>query len=191
MKPVKPVRTEPPFLTLYTPTRRRPQQLWACLESVERQTAVEEVEQFVHPDHVGHGVSGGLFGRLSHVAPAFRGRYVNLLCDDDVIASDLGVETVKAFAERMDYPEVIVTRVQKGPLRLPLCDPIGEPICGQVDLTSYIVRSDVWHQHIQDYGLRYEGDFDHAHALFKAGRTFAFCDLLWAVGAQSNGRPEL
>jgi hypothetical protein len=191
VRPPRPVRVEPPFLSIYTPTFRRPAQLAACLASVGKQTAADDLEHIVHPDHVGHGVAGALFGRLERIAPALQGRYVNLLCDDDVLAGDNVVEIVRDFAERRHYPEVITTRVQKGPLRLPLCDPEGEPICGQVDLTSFIVRGDVWHEHFKDYGLRYEGDWDHAHAMWKVGRQFTFCDVLWAIGAQSNGRPEM
>lgn len=190
MRPPQPINTAP-FLSLYTPTFRRPEGLRKCLESVGRQTAAADIEQLVVPDHVGHGVPVGLYGKLPQYAGTLRGAYVNLLCDDDVLASDTVVETVKAFAQVKCQPEVIVTKVRKGALTLPLCHPEAEPICGQVDLTSYIVRGDVWHQHIADYGVRYEGDFDHATALWKAGRKFAFCDLLWAIGGASNGRPEV
>lgn len=191
MKPAQPLPTAVPFLSLYTPTFRRPTQLRACLESVGRQTAVEDLEQIVVPDHVGYGVAGSLFGRLPWYASALRGRYVNLLCDDDVLASETVVETVRAFAAREHEPEVIVAKVIKNGLTLPACNPEAEPICGQVDLTSYIVRGDVWQRHYADYGSRYEGDYDHALKLFQVGYRFAFCDVLWAVGAASNGRPEV
>lgn len=190
MKPAQPLPTAPPFLTLVTPTFRRPQQLAACLASVGRQTAADDLDQLVLPDHVGYGVSGALFGRLPWYQAAVRGRYVNLLCDDDVLASDTVVATVRMFAAAKGDPEVIVTRVIKNGLSLPQCDPEGEPVCGAVDLTSYLVRQDVWQRHVPDYGTRYEGDFDHALTLFKSGYRFAFCDVLWAVGAASNGRPE-
>lgn len=189
MRPPQPLNPEP-FVTLYTPTFQRPKQLAACLESVTRQTAADDVQQIVVPDHVGHGVAAGLFGRLSTYAPAVIGRYVNLFCDDDVLADETVVAQVRAFAASRHYPEVIVTVVQKGPLTLPMCDPVGEPVCGQVDLTSYLVRNDVWKAHVADYGLRYEGDFDHAHTLWRRGYSFAFCPIVWARGAQSNGRPE-
>lgn len=191
MKPPAPLPTAAPFLTLYTPTFRRPAALARCLASVSKQTAADDVDQLVIPDHVGYGVTNGLFGRLPWYAPAVRGRYVNLFCDDDTLASDTVVAEVRAFAERHGSPDVIVTRVHKGPFKLPSCDPVGEPVCGSVDLTSYLVRRDVWLAHLSDYGLRYEGDYDHALALHRAGRTFAFCDVLWAVGGASNGRPEV
>jgi hypothetical protein len=190
MRPPRPLPTAPPFLTLYTPTFRRPRQLSACLASIGAQTAVEDLQQIVHPDHVGYGVGPGLFGRLQEIAPSVRGRYVNFLCDDDTLASERCVELVKAFAEARGNPDVIVCKVVKGALTLPLCDPEGEPVCGQCDLTSFIVRRDVWFAHLSDYQQIYEGDYHHAHAMWRAGRKFAFCNLVWAIGGASNGRPE-
>lgn len=189
MKPPKPLVPHP-FVTLITPTFRRPAGLAACLASVGKQTAAAEVQHLVLPDHVGHGLVDGLFGRLPWVAGAVRGRYVNILCDDDILADDTVVAQVQAFAEARQFPPVIVARVVKAGLCLPMCPPEGPPICGQIDLTSYIVRADVWAAHVNDYGRRYEGDFDHADALFNAGYPSAYCDVIWAVGRASHGRPE-
>lgn len=190
MKPPAPLPTQPPFLTLYTPTFRRPRQLAKCLDSISQQTAAADVEQIVLPDHVGYGVGPGLFGRVAWIAPAVRGQYVNFLCDDDMLPDERAVEKLKAFAVARGNPDVIVCKVVKGALTLPLCDPEGEPVCGHCDLTSFIVRRDVWLSHLSDYSTRYEGDFDHAHAMWRAGRRFAFCDMVWAIGGASNGRPE-
>ena len=190
MRPPRPLNPSP-FVTLYTNTFRRPTALAKCFESVGRQTAVEEIEHVVIPDHVGHGVAPALYGRLPWYADALRGQYINLLCDDDVLAADDVVAKVKQFAEGRQYPPVIVTRVIKGAQTLPTCDPEGPPVCGSVDLTSYLVRRDIWQKHVPDYGVRYEGDFDHATALYQAGHPFTFCPVLWAIGGASNGRPEL
>ena len=191
MKPPKPLPTERPFLTLYTNTFRRPDGLAKCLASVGQQTAVDDLEQIVLPDHSGYGVAGGLFGRLPWYADAVRGQYVNLLCDDDVLASADVVAKVKAFAEDRQGPPLIVVNVQKGSTVFPGVPPEGEPICGSVDLTSYIVRADLWRAYLEKYEPVYEGDWWFAHALYRAGVPAAFCDVLWAIGAQSNGRPEV
>lgn len=190
MRPEAPLPTHPPFLTLYTPTFRRPEALARCLQSVGEQTAAGDLEQIVLPDHVRYGVGPGLYGRVKWLAPAFRGRYVNFLCDDDVLPDTRAVEHLRDFADRLGEPEVIVTRVLKNGLLLPICDPTGEPVQGECDLTSFVVRRDVWLAHLGDYTQRYEGDYDHAHAMWRAGRRFEFCDLLWAVGGALNGRPE-
>lgn len=179
-----------PFLTLLTPTYRRPAGLAACLESVRQQTAAADVEQVVLPDHVGLGVVDGLFGRLPHYAAAVHGAYVNILADDDVLADPTVVERIRAFAFEREAPAVIVATVVKNGMQLPACLPEGPPQCGLVDLTSFIVRADVWRAHVRDYGRRYEGDFDHADALWKAGHRYAFCPLVWARGGAGHGRPE-
>ena len=104
MKPPQPLN-HTPFLTLITPTFRRPAGLTACLASVGAQTAAAEVEHLVLPDHVGYGVPGGLFGRLHWLAPAVRGQYVNLLCDDDTLAGEGVVAGLKAYAQAQGYPQ--------------------------------------------------------------------------------------
>lgn len=190
MRPPRPINPSP-FVSFYTPTFRRPTSMEKQRQSIARQTAVEDIDQIVYPDHVGHGVAAGLYGRLPRVVSALVGQYVNFLCDDDILAADDVVARVRDFAVTHHRPEVIVTRVIKGPHTFPLCDPEGEPVCGSVDLTSYLVRQDIWQRHVGDYGLRYEGDYDHATALYKAGYRFAFCPVLWAIGGQSNGRPEV
>lgn len=191
MKPPVPLPTTPPFLSIYTPTFRRPRQLAACLASVGRQTAADDVEQIVVPDHVGHGLEAALYGRLPWYAPVLRGRYVTLIADDDVLAGETVVEQVRAFAAAQHDPDVIVTRVVKNGLSLPACDPCGPPECGAIDLGSYLVRGDVWQQHVSDYRQVYEGDYWHVKAMHDAGRRFAFCDVLWLTGGASHGRPEM
>lgn len=192
MRPPVPLPTAPPFVSLYTPTFRRPQALVRNIESVARQTAREHVEQVIVPDHVGHGIAWGLFGRIKWYAPALRGLYVAVVADDDHLAADDVVAKVKAFAEAHDFPEVIVVRAVKNGFEYPTCQvgKGGPPLVAEVDLCCYIVRSDVFARHAADYGARYEGDFDHAKVLYDAGYRHEFCDVLWVDGAASNGRPE-
>lgn len=191
MHPPKPLPTARPFLTFYTPTFRRPDGLARCMASIARQSAVERVEQLVIPDHPGYGLAAGLFGRIPWYADACRGDYVNILADDDELASPVVVEQLEAFAAKMHQPPVIVARVRKGPLDLPLCGIESAPIEGRIDMTSYILRADVWRAHVTDYGIRYAGDYDHAKALWDAGHRHEFFNVLYAVGAASNGRPEV
>lgn len=179
-----------PFVTFWTPTFRRPKQLAACIASLDAQTARDRIEQIIVPDFVGLGVAEGLYGRLPLYQDVFHGQYINFLCDDDIMATPTAVEEVEAWARAQNYPDVIVTQVVKNGLTLPLCSPTDEPVCGQVDLTSYLVRADVWKQHVKDYGLIYEGDFTHALAMHQSGRQFAFCPVLWAIGPASRGATE-
>jgi GT2 family glycosyltransferase len=120
-----------PFITFYTPTYRRPHQLARCLESVRVQTAVEDVEQIVIPDHVGVGI-GGMFARVREYVSAVHGRYVHLLADDDVLASPTVVEEVRAFAAKYRNPEVIIVATVKDGARWPLGKPCLATACGRV-----------------------------------------------------------
>lgn len=191
MKQPKPLPSAPPFLTIYTSTHLRPAALVRNLASVGRQTAVEDLEQIVVPDHVGYGLAGGLFGRIPWYAPACRGRYVAILSDDDELADERAVERLRAFVAQRGDPPVVLVRVRKGDATFPKGTPDAGPAEGAVDLGSYVLRRDVWLAHAGDYGRRYQGDFDHAVALDQAGYSPIYCDLLFAVGPLSNGRPEL
>jgi hypothetical protein len=156
---------------------------------VGAQTAVAAVEQIVIPDHIGVGIHG-MYARVRDYATAVHGRYVHMLCDDDVLASPTVVAEVAAFAEAHDNPPVILVRAQKGHSVWP-----GQfhwpPVCGHIDLGCVITRADVWQQHVTDYGQRYEGDFDFMAALAQAGYPAAYCDLLFLRGGVSHGQAEV
>jgi hypothetical protein len=179
-----------PFLTLYTPTYRRPIALAKCLASVAAQSAVSEIEQIVIADHVGVGIDG-MYQRIPQYVEAVHGQYVHLLADDDVLAGPQAVAQLKARAEAEGFPPVLIVSAIKGFLTLPL-DDHGPPVCGRIDLGCLVVRQDVWKQHVGDYGKRYEGDFDMAHALWDAGHQFVYArDITFLIGAVSRGAAEV
>lgn len=177
------------FLTLYTPTYRRPQQLARCLESVRTQTAVDAIEQIVIPDHVGIGV-GGMFGRVQEYVGAVHGAYVHMLCDDDVLAAPDVVARVRAYAEAHDHPPVLIVQANKGGNVWPQGNP-WPPVCGAIDLGCVITRADVWKAHAKDYAPVYEGDYWFMKALADAGHRAVVCDLLFSVGGVSRGQAEV
>lgn len=190
MKPPRPLPSEPPFLSFYTPTFRRPEGLAKCMASVGRQTIAYDCEQLVVPDHAGYGVVGGLYGRLAWYGECLRGQYVHILCDDDELMSETVVASVRAFAEKKQFPEVILVKAVKGAFELPTC--VGrEPQPSETDLSCYILRRDIWRRHYCDYGKRYEGDYDHALVLWNAGYRTEFLDMFFVEGGSSNGRPEM
>lgn len=177
------------FLSIFTPTYRRPKGLQALMASVQAQTACDQVQHVIVPDYVGKGIVQALFRDLPTYAACFVGDYVTLLADDDVLAAPDVVAKVQRFAEANGRPEVIVVDVVKAGLRLPACD-LNPPVMGAIDLGCFLVRRDIWLQHVQDYGDRYEGDFDHAMALWQAQRWTAYCPVLFTVGAASKGAAE-
>lgn len=180
-----------PFLTLYTPTFKRPQALARCLASVAEQTIIGEIEQLVIPDHVGIGVAG-MYARVPDYVGAVHGRYVMFLCDDDVLNGPTVIECVKAFAEVHDEPELILVATQKGDATWPAGHP-WPPREGTIDLNCAIVRADIWKQHVHAYSAqaRYEGDCDFLQALYEAQVQPHWLGIVVSCGAVSRGAPEL
>lgn len=178
------------FITFYTPTYRRPQQLARCLASVAAQTCVEDIDQIVIPDHVGRGV-GGMYARVPRYAgAACHSRYVMFLCDDDVLAGESAIAQVRAFVDALDGdPPVVIVMTQKGGDVWPAGNP-WPPTLGAIDLNCAIVRSDVWLDHVRCYGERYEGDFDFLEALYAEGYPAVWCPILVSRGAVSREAVE-
>jgi hypothetical protein len=177
-----------PFLTLYTPTYKRPQALARCLESVGCQTAVDAIEQIVLPDHVGVGVHG-MYARVPDYASAVHGEYVTFLCDDDVLAGPGVVEELQKFARGRNAPALILVATQKGGNIWPTGNP-WPPQLGAIDLNCAIVRADIWKRHAGDYGHCYEGDYTFLKALFDAGVEAEWFGLVFSRGAVSRGASE-
>jgi hypothetical protein len=177
------------FLTFYTPTYRRPEALRACLASVAAQTAVEDIEQIVIPDHVGRGVSG-MFAMMPNYVDAIHGRYVYLLADDDILAEATVVEQARAVVWRHHDPPLVMVGVEKAGRIIP---GVWPPRLGEIDSGNLIVRADVWRRHVDAFSQRnrYEGDFDFAWALATTGYEPVHCPcLLFAVGDARHGRAE-
>lgn len=181
----------PPFLSLFTPTFRRPQQLAACIASVQAQTLAARIHHVIEPDYVGLGV-GGMFARLATRPPTFYGEYVMFLGDDDVLAAKNAVARLEQIVRDSDHPDVVIVSTEKGHHgRLPY-ENHGPPVCGRIDLNCVVTRRDIWNLHAKDYGAgTYEADFAHVHAMFQAGRRFHWAaELLLSRGAVSGGRAE-
>lgn len=176
-----------PFLSFYTPTYKRPQGLARCLASVAGQWCAREIEQVVIPDHVGIGIEG-MYAALPSYVDAIHGQYVHVLADDDELYTPDVVTTVRQFAHDAGFPAIILVAVQKGPLTI--APPAWPPVEGQIDLGSMIVRADVWKAHAHDWGKRYEGDYDFAAALHRAGHEAVYCPVMFLRGGQSHGAAE-
>lgn len=183
------------FLSFYTPSYKRPKALARCQASVGSQTL--PCEHIIIPDEVGIGIPG-VFAAVPTHAHKVTGDYVHFLTDDDYLVADTVAERLQTIAQANGLPDVLIVRVDKTlllddrwvTLHLPLCH--AEPLLGRIDLACVVTRRDVWLEHVQDYSRhqRYEGDFDHVHAMWDAGRRFVYTDLLFAAGKAMHGRPE-
>lgn len=163
-------------------------QLARCLQSVQMQTAVADVEQIVVVDHVGVGIDG-MYTRVPLYRDAVHGMYVSFLCDDDVLATPHVVDEVRDVAARLNDPPLILVHTRKNGAVWP-DQRTWPPSLGHIDLNCAIVRADIWKQHVAAYGARYEGDWDFVHALALAGIQPTWCNVLFSIGAVSRGQAE-
>lgn len=177
-----------PFLTFYTPTHKRPTLLARCLQSVWAQTAVDDLEQLVVPDHVGVGV-GGMYDRIPLYAAAVHGRYVHVLADDDELAAPDVVERLRADVAAAGDPPLVVARAYKGMREFPRSR-YWPPVLRQLDLGCLVVRRDVWLANLDGYGGEYWGDYLFAARLAEQGVVPAWSDVRLVVGAVLYGKPE-
>jgi hypothetical protein len=177
-----------PFLTIYTPTYKRPKLLAQCKATVAMQTC-QDIQHYVRFDNVGVGIDG-MYRQLKQDVGDIRGDYVYILPDDDRLCDVRAVETLQRFVQANDSPPVVIVRTRKASYMLPLLWQ-QEPRQGHIDLASYVVRRDVFQAHVKDFGERYEGDFDFIHAVWRAGWAFSWLDFMFSETDHfMMGRPE-
>lgn len=177
-----------PFLTIYTPTFRRPALLERCRASVEAQTD-GSYQHAVVVDEIGVGVAGMFRDIATHHA-ALTGEYVYFLSDDDQFADNAVVADLHAFALANPDADVIMCKAQIGPYTFPLpqCWEAA-PIEGGVTLANWVVKKHVWES--VPYGVRYEGDLDFIAECWRRDLRFAWYDrLICKADGWGRGRPE-
>lgn len=171
------------FLTVYTPTFRRPGLLAKCRESVLAQTV--PVEHVIVEDEIGIGVDG-MFAEIPLHAHLATGRYVMVLSDDNILVDRSFAHDLegKANADVVVFKGMVEGRVLPGVWDSP-------PELGQIDLSNFAVEREVWQANADKWGHRYEGDFDFIHHLWSQGFTFRWWDrLVFEALKVSRGAPE-
>lgn len=176
-----------PFLSVYTPTYRRPKMLALNELSVSQQTV--PVDHVIVHDTVGIGVDG-MFADIPNHADKPVGQYVMVLSDDNMLLDGDFAADLELEAARADYPDVIVFKGKIDGSVQPLawaCEPVFE----QIDLSCFAVTVDVWRRYADAWGHRYEGDFDFIHRLWADGLRFHWWDrLAFRALMISRGAPE-
>jgi hypothetical protein len=172
-----------PFLTIYTPTYKRPKGLEQCRASVRAQDD-PGIEHLIIEDTVGLGV-GGMFADIPN--HPVRGEWVYFLSDDDRLADPQVVSDFRAQAFDAD---VVMCRSTIGQHIFPSAQCWGHvPLLGHVTLSNWIVRADVWRS--VPYGEHYEGDFAFIRACWDRGLRFAWWDrFICHADGWGQGRPE-
>lgn len=179
------------FLTLYTPTYKRPTYLAACKRSVQMQSDAD-YQHMVIVDDSGIGVDG-MFRDIRWHVDQMRGEYIFILADDDRLYGRDSLRAVKAFASEHDTPPVIIVRNHKWGQVFPTVWR-AEPQLGAIDTGNFIIRADIFRENADQFGLRYEGDFDFIHSLWEKGIPFTWFDYLFSemqIGGKGMTEDEL
>lgn len=174
-----------PFLTIITRSFKRPESLARCVKSVACQTD-PDVEQIIAHDPVGRGVEASYLDMRYHLP---RGEYVFILDDDDYLIDPGFVAALKQAAH--DRPDVIYVKMDVSGTIMPTwSDGLH---CGQIAVSCFVVKREVWLEHVMDFIGDYSSDFHFIHAIHTCARQHSesHLDMIASqVGQVSHGKPE-
>lgn len=134
-----------PFLEIVTRCYKRPTMLGVNQDSLREQTDPDWVQTLL-VDDIGRGINWS-HENLASYAPNLVGDYIFLLDDDDMCTCPTLVADLKRIVAEHD-PDVIMVKMDHGKAVLPDERSWGdEPVYGQIGVSAYIVRREVWQAH--------------------------------------------
>ncbi len=178
-----------PLLTIVTRTCKRPALLARLRESIAAQTS-QDLEHYIIEDEVGRGV-GWSHREIARRAPEFRGRYVQVIDDDDWI-TDPGYLADLADIVADYAPDVVVVRMSQPGLILPtrMVWQKDEPICGHIAGECAVVERELFLRHADAWSTRYEGDFDFLASVWtEKPRVYWHGRVVLTTDQRRKGRP--
>ena len=175
------------FLTIVTRTFRRPVGLARCIDSVARQSD-PDVEHIILHDSIGRGV-GWSYENLRSAQPG--GEYVFILDDDDYLIDEGFVAALKQFVVEHERPEIVFVGMDVQGRILPEW---SEGLrLGDIAVSCFALRRDVWLEHAGDFSGDYGGDFHFIDAVYGCERQHTSARLervVSRVDRVSYGEPE-
>ena len=180
-----------PFLTIVTRCCKRPAMLSLCIDSVRAlmDCSVEQVF-IVDKKQIGILRANLLFAQHTH---RIDGEYVYILDDDTLLTNTRFVTHIREAAA--DNPGIIMVRSwrsQLNPHTLPNNNVWGDKEKLKMATTNsltYVVRADLWKQHIGEYGIAAGGDWAFLEKLRDEGHSFVWVNQMMAE-TQQLGRGE-
>jgi hypothetical protein len=156
-------------------------------------------EQILIKDKVGKGL---YYANMSFMlaSPFITGEYVYMIDDDDFINNQKMIPILQDIAERHN-PDVIVFRmtIKNGAFNnhypSPQCWKEKRPIQAHIGGSCFVVKRELWKQHIHHFGKPRFGDYFFLEALWRIVpkiKTY-WCDVLMAEtgGKPSHGKTEI
>ena len=154
----------PPLLSVVTRCYKSPETLRVNIMSVACQTSDDWEHVFI-VDEEGIGLllaNQSLYLNRHRV----KGDYILILDDDDCLAYDEFVEDLKDIA--LDWgPDIIMIKMDQKLRILP--DAVvweKRPVFGHIGSCCFVVRREIWQEHIELFGQPNGGDFSFISALF-------------------------
>ena len=179
------------FLEILTRYYKRPTLLAANARALAEQTDPDYV-QTILADDVGLGI-GASYERLADYAPRLVGEYVWILDDDDICTRPTLVAELKTIVQD-DNPDVVIVKMDHGPRGV--LPGLGRweqpPVCGEIGVSAFIVRQNVWKAHAQAFlPGDYVSDFRFISAIFDSGASVFWHNVIASKVQQIGlGKPE-
>jgi len=117
---------------------------------------------------------------LAAAGDVLAGRYVYILDDDDYLCDPDFVAEAKGVAAEED-PDVIMVRMRRlhyfeGEILPDEENWRGPPVLGKVGSPCFLVKREIWQEHIAEFGRPICGDFYFIRKLWESGYSFHWLD---------------
>jgi len=177
------------LLEILTRCYRRPTMLARNQASLDRMNGDNWIQTLL-PDELGRGV-GWSYSNMAAYAPRLVGQYIWILDDDDECVYPALIDGLDAI-RRQRWPEVIWIKMNHGDGRvLPDANWQKAPVAGDIGVSAFIVRRDIWHRNAKSLLPVYAGDFHFASALWRNTSIHVWWDIVASrVQRISQGLPE-
>lgn len=179
------------FLEVVTRCYKRPEMLRHNQESLHAQTCTDWTQSLLI-DEIGRGV-GWSYQEMARRSDELSGDYIWILDDDDMATRITLVAELKQIAEAHN-PDVIMVKMnhqERG--ILPSYTWQSYPIIGDIGVSAYIVRREIWQQYAGEFARGdYSNDYYFIAALFDNPSLKFFWHDVIASQVQwiGMGRPE-
>jgi len=177
------------LMSFVTRCYARPRQLFSCITFLSRQTS-PDYEHVILVDEVGIGVekANGMFALPQNIERV-RGKYVYIIDSDDIVTYYNLVSEIKQISEESDPDVIIVQCVHENGVPLPPdYDWLKYPVPAHVGSSSFVVRNEIWKEHIHLFGDSgvYHGDYIFACELFEHDYKFHWLQKVVAHSLRQN-----
>lgn len=163
-----------PFVSIITRKHgdNRPKGFANNQQSIKAQTD-QNFEQVFIIDNEGRGLAEANKS-LAYVGNHIQGKYVVILDDDDFFVNDNFVKTMRSIHDRFDPDVIMIKMIILNGVNNNIypTDRVWKktPIAGQIGMTCFVVKREVYMKHRLSFDRPRMGDFNFIDAVFADGR---------------------